>query len=148
MHRILNVASFSIALQFGAFSFVPVDACVHVALACPPLNASCGCCMPPAEKGLSDLAAHYLMKAGISAIRRLRKTDNNRIARACGATIVSRPGAQRRCNAAAPLGGPHCLGLPLGAPKLVAWWGGAQGQYACLLGGTCQGSALATAAGA
>ena len=49
-------------------------------------------CACPAEKGLSDLAAHYLMKAGISAIRRLRKTDNNRIARACGATIVSRPG--------------------------------------------------------
>lgn len=43
------------------------------------------------EKGLSDLAAHYLAKAGISAIRRLRKTDNNRIARATGATIVSRP---------------------------------------------------------
>lgn len=43
------------------------------------------------EKGLSDLAAHYLTKSGISAIRRLRKTDNNRIARACGATIVSRP---------------------------------------------------------
>ena len=34
---------------------------------------------------------HYLNKAGISAIRRLRKTDNNRIARACGATIVNRP---------------------------------------------------------
>ena len=43
------------------------------------------------EKGLSDLAAHYLTKAGISAIRRLRKTDNNRIARATGATIVNRP---------------------------------------------------------
>mmetsp|Transcript_35197 Transcript_35197/g.99641 ORF Transcript_35197/g.99641 Transcript_35197/m.99641 type:complete len:340 (+) Transcript_35197:897-1916(+) len=43
------------------------------------------------EKGLSDLAAHYFIKAGISAIRRLRKTDNNRIARACGATIVNRP---------------------------------------------------------
>ena len=43
------------------------------------------------EKGLSDLAAHFLTKAGISAIRRLRKTDNNRIARACGATIVNRP---------------------------------------------------------
>ncbi|MEW5297774.1 MAG: hypothetical protein WDW36_000958 [Sanguina aurantia] len=42
------------------------------------------------EKGLSDLAAHFLTKAGISAIRRLRKTDNNRIARACGATIVHR----------------------------------------------------------
>lgn len=43
------------------------------------------------EKGLSDLAMHYLTKAGISAIRRLRKTDNNRIARATGATIVHRP---------------------------------------------------------
>ncbi len=42
------------------------------------------------EKGLSDLAAHFFTKAGISAIRRLRKTDNNRIARACGATIVHR----------------------------------------------------------
>jgi T-complex protein 1 subunit gamma len=43
------------------------------------------------EKGLSDLAAHFLAKAGISAIRRVRKTDNNRIARATGATIVNRP---------------------------------------------------------
>jgi len=42
------------------------------------------------EKGVSDLAQHFLMKAGISVIRRLRKTDNNRIARVCGATIVSR----------------------------------------------------------
>jgi T-complex protein 1 subunit gamma len=30
------------------------------------------------------------MQAGISAIRRLRKTDNNRIARATGATICHR----------------------------------------------------------
>lgn len=42
------------------------------------------------EKGVSDLAQHYLVKAGITAIRRLRKTDNLRIARACGATIVNR----------------------------------------------------------
>ncbi|CAH0725014.1 unnamed protein product, partial [Brenthis ino] len=42
------------------------------------------------EKGVSDLAQHYLVKAGITAIRRLRKTDNNRLARACGATIVNR----------------------------------------------------------
>ncbi|XP_057657522.1 T-complex protein 1 subunit gamma [Diorhabda carinulata] len=42
------------------------------------------------EKGISDLAQHYLLKAGISAIRRVRKSDNNRIARACGATIVNR----------------------------------------------------------
>ena len=32
------------------------------------------------EKGLSDLACHYLSKAGVSAIRRLRKTDNYRVA--------------------------------------------------------------------
>lgn len=31
------------------------------------------------EKGVSDLAQHYLMKAGIAAFRRLRKTDNNRV---------------------------------------------------------------------
>uniref|UniRef100_A0ABI7XFN8 T-complex protein 1 subunit gamma n=1 Tax=Felis catus TaxID=9685 RepID=A0ABI7XFN8_FELCA len=43
------------------------------------------------EKGISDLAQHYLMRANITAIRRVRKTDNNRIARACGARIVSRP---------------------------------------------------------
>ncbi|XP_050349947.1 T-complex protein 1 subunit gamma [Nymphalis io] len=42
------------------------------------------------EKGVSDLAQHYLVKAGITAIRRLRKTDNNRLARACGGTIVNR----------------------------------------------------------
>jgi len=39
------------------------------------------------EKGVSDLAQHYLWKAGISVIRRIRKTDNNRIARATGAVI-------------------------------------------------------------
>ncbi|KAJ3092415.1 T-complex protein 1 subunit gamma [Quaeritorhiza haematococci] len=42
------------------------------------------------EKGVSDLAQHYLLKANITAIRRVRKTDNNRIARATGATIVNR----------------------------------------------------------
>ncbi|XP_064201683.1 T-complex protein 1 subunit gamma [Anguilla rostrata] len=42
------------------------------------------------EKGISDLAQHYLVKANITAIRRVRKTDNNRIARACGARIASR----------------------------------------------------------
>lgn len=33
------------------------------------------------EKGVSDLAQHFLVKAGISCIRRVRKSDNNRIAR-------------------------------------------------------------------
>ncbi|KAJ8756217.1 hypothetical protein K2173_024764 [Erythroxylum novogranatense] len=42
------------------------------------------------EKGLSDLACHYLSKAGVSAIRRLRKANNNRIVKACGAVIVNR----------------------------------------------------------
>ncbi|CAG8442123.1 4580_t:CDS:2, partial [Acaulospora morrowiae] len=42
------------------------------------------------EKGVSDLAQHYLVKANITAIRRVRKTDNNRIARAVGANIVNR----------------------------------------------------------
>ncbi|XP_018025393.2 T-complex protein 1 subunit gamma isoform X2 [Hyalella azteca] len=42
------------------------------------------------EKGVSDLAQHYLSKANISVIRRVRKSDNNRISRASGATIVNR----------------------------------------------------------
>merc|ERR1712070_81895 len=42
------------------------------------------------EKGVSDLAIHYLVKAGITAIRRLRKTDNNRLAKCTGATIVNK----------------------------------------------------------
>jgi len=42
------------------------------------------------EKGTSDLAIHYLVKAGITALRRLRKTDNNRLAKCCGATIVNK----------------------------------------------------------
>ena len=44
------------------------------------------------EKGLSDYAQHILMKGNnVSCIRRIRKTDNNRIARVTGATIVHRP---------------------------------------------------------
>lgn len=42
------------------------------------------------EKGVSDLASHYLSKAGIAVLRRMRKMDNNRLARACGATIQNR----------------------------------------------------------
>merc|ERR1712187_200607 len=42
------------------------------------------------EKGVSDLAQHYLLKANISCIRRVRKTDNNRIARVTGAHICNR----------------------------------------------------------
>jgi len=43
------------------------------------------------EKGVSDLAQHFLLKAGISVIRRIRKMDNNRVAKACGGVIVNRP---------------------------------------------------------
>ncbi|EGG07703.1 uncharacterized protein MELLADRAFT_74672 [Melampsora larici-populina 98AG31] len=42
------------------------------------------------EKGVSDYAQYWFQKADISAIRRVRKSDNNRIARATGATIVNR----------------------------------------------------------
>ncbi|CAG0921340.1 unnamed protein product [Notodromas monacha] len=42
------------------------------------------------EKGVSDLAQHYLGKANISVVRRIKKTDNNRLARATGATVVFR----------------------------------------------------------
>nr|OQO21607.1 T-complex protein 1 subunit gamma [Rachicladosporium sp. CCFEE 5018] len=41
------------------------------------------------EKGVSDLAQHFLLKHNITALRRVRKSDNNRIARATGATIVN-----------------------------------------------------------
>lgn len=44
------------------------------------------------EKGVSDAAQHFLLKGGnCTVIRRIRKTDNNRIARVTGATIVNRP---------------------------------------------------------
>ncbi|QDS70964.1 T-complex protein 1 subunit gamma [Venturia effusa] len=41
------------------------------------------------EKGVSDLAQHWFVKNNITAIRRVRKTDNNRVARATGATVVN-----------------------------------------------------------
>jgi len=43
------------------------------------------------EKGVSDLAQHFLLQKNVSVIRRIRKTDNLRIARVCGATICNRP---------------------------------------------------------
>ena len=43
------------------------------------------------EKGFSDLAQHFLLKGNVSCIRRIRKTDNVRIARVSGAKIVNRP---------------------------------------------------------
>ena len=42
------------------------------------------------EKGVSDFALHDFLRNNVSVIRRLRKSDNNRVAKSCGATIVSR----------------------------------------------------------
>lgn len=36
------------------------------------------------------MAQHFFVKHNITAIRRVRMTDNNRIARVSGATIVNR----------------------------------------------------------
>jgi len=41
------------------------------------------------QKGIDDIAQHYLAKAGIMGIRRVKKSDMEKIARATGATIVS-----------------------------------------------------------
>lgn len=57
-------------------------ACGHIIAARPDVVFT--------EKGVSDLAQHFLQKNNITAIRRVRKSDNNRIARACGAQIVNR----------------------------------------------------------
>ncbi|PPQ98015.1 hypothetical protein CVT26_003077 [Gymnopilus dilepis] len=42
------------------------------------------------EKGVSDLAQHVFVQHNVTAIRRVRKSDNNRIALATGATIINR----------------------------------------------------------
>jgi T-complex protein 1 subunit gamma len=42
------------------------------------------------ERGFSDLAQHFLIKAGITAMRRLKKSDNLGVAGACGAAFVNR----------------------------------------------------------
>ena len=41
------------------------------------------------QKGIDDLAQHYLSKAGIFAVRRVKKSDMEKLARATGASIVS-----------------------------------------------------------
>jgi len=50
------------------------------------------------EKGLSDLAQHYFVKNNITALRRVKKTDCIRIAKATGATIVSRTEEIQECD--------------------------------------------------
>jgi len=44
------------------------------------------------EKGCVDLAQHFLAQAGISVLRRNKKWEMARVARASGATMASRPG--------------------------------------------------------
>ncbi|PKL70868.1 MAG: thermosome subunit [Methanomicrobiales archaeon HGW-Methanomicrobiales-1] len=41
------------------------------------------------QKGIDDTAQHYLAKAGILAVRRVKKSDCENIARATGATIIN-----------------------------------------------------------
>jgi archaeal chaperonin len=41
------------------------------------------------QKGIDDVALHYLAKAGILAVRRVKKSDCENLARATGATIVN-----------------------------------------------------------
>lgn len=50
-----------------------------------------GCNIVCAEKGVSDLALHYLSEANITALRRFQKVQLDRIAAATGATILSDP---------------------------------------------------------
>ncbi|KAL0234063.1 hypothetical protein PCE1_001101 [Barthelona sp. PCE] len=42
------------------------------------------------EKGVSEVASHILYSHNVTVLRRLRKPDNIRLAKACGATIISR----------------------------------------------------------
>lgn len=41
------------------------------------------------QKGIDDLAQHYLSKAGIFAVRRVKKSDMEKLARATGANVVT-----------------------------------------------------------
>ncbi len=41
------------------------------------------------QKGIDDMAQHYLSKAGIYAVRRVKKSDVDKLAKATGAAIVS-----------------------------------------------------------
>jgi thermosome len=43
-----------------------------------------------AQKGIDDIAQHYLAKAGIIAVRRIKKSDIERLHKATGAAIVSK----------------------------------------------------------
>jgi archaeal chaperonin len=48
-----------------------------------------GCNVLITQKGIDDLAQHYLSKAGIYAVRRAKKSDMEKLAKATGAEIVN-----------------------------------------------------------
>ena len=50
-----------------------------------------GCNLVVVEKGISDLACHYLAEAGVTALRRFQQVQIDRIAACTGAKIVTRP---------------------------------------------------------
>ena len=51
--------------------------------------AASGCNMLFCQKGIDDLAQHYLAKNGIAAARRVKKSDMEKLAKATGATIAT-----------------------------------------------------------
>ena len=51
--------------------------------------ASVGATVVITQKGIDDLAQHYLAKKGIMAVRRVKRSDIERIAKATGARIVT-----------------------------------------------------------
>ncbi|MFH0949339.1 MAG: thermosome subunit beta [Candidatus Aenigmatarchaeota archaeon] len=51
--------------------------------------ADSGCNVVFCQKGIDDLAQHYLAKKGISAARRVKKSDMEKLAKATGAMVVS-----------------------------------------------------------
>ena len=42
-----------------------------------------------AQKGIDDLAQHYLSKAGVLAVRRVKKSDIEKLSRATGASVIT-----------------------------------------------------------
>lgn len=78
--EVTNEADFSRLLEIEE-EYIK-NACEHIIAVKPDVVIT--------EKGVSDLAQHFLVKHNITCIRRVRKSDNNRIARAVGASIVNR----------------------------------------------------------
>jgi len=51
--------------------------------------AGSGATVVVVQKGIDDIAQHYLAKKGIMAVRRAKRSDIENLARACGARIVT-----------------------------------------------------------